>query len=94
MAIMTVADKLGANKFKVYEEESHIDVDKKYPDAPERDRVARICPAALYSPEEDGVRFDYLGCLECGTCRILSGGKVVKDWKYPVGSFGVSFRQS
>lgn len=94
MAKMTVADKLGANKFTVYEEASHIDVDKKHADAREVDRVVRICPAALYVQEESGVRFDYLGCLECGTCRVLSGGKVIKDWNYPVGSFGVSFRQS
>lgn len=94
MAKMTVADKLGANKFNVYEEASHIDVDKKHTDADEVDRVVRICPAALYVQDGDSVRFDYLGCLECGTCRVLSGGKVVKDWKYPVGSFGVSFRQS
>lgn len=94
MAKMTVADKLGANKFTVYEQASHIDVEKNHADAREVDRVARICPAALYVQEENGVRFDYLGCLECGTCRVLSGGKVVKDWNYPVGSFGVSFRQS
>lgn len=94
MAKMTVADKLGANKFNVYEEASHIDVDKKHADADEVDRVVRICPAALYVQDGDNVRFDYLGCFECGTCRVLSGGKVVKDWQYPVGSFGVSFRQS
>lgn len=94
MAKMSVADKLGANKFNVYEEASHIEVDKQYPDAKEVDRVVRICPAALYVQEGSGVRFDYLGCLECGTCRVLSGGKVVKGWHYPVGSFGVSFRQS
>lgn len=95
MAKMTVADKLGANKFNVYEEASHIDVDKKHEDAEEVDRVVRICPAALYVKEDNGgVRFDYLGCLECGTCRVLSGGKVVKGWDYPVGSFGVSFRNS
>lgn len=94
MAKMTVADKLGANKFNVYEEASHITVDKKHEDKAEIDRVVRICPAALYVRDENGVRFDYLGCLECGTCRVLSGGKLVEEWNYPVGSFGVSFRQS
>ncbi len=94
MAKMTVADKLGTDKFNIFEEGSHINVDRKYADKEEVDRVVRICPAALYVQEGEGVRFDYLGCLECGTCRVLSGGKVVKDWNYPVGSFGVSFRQS
>ena len=94
MAKMTVADKLGANKFNVYEEKSHIEVDKQHADKEEVNRVVRICPAALYTEDENGVRFDYLGCLECGTCRVLSGSKVVKEWEYPVGSFGVGFRQS
>lgn len=94
MAKMTVAEKLNANKFVVYEEKSHIEVDKKYADQDEVDRVVRICPAALYQADEKGVRFDYLGCLECGTCRILSKDKVVKNWEYPVGGYGVSFRQS
>ncbi|MBS7528320.1 MAG: ferredoxin like protein [Clostridiales bacterium] len=94
MAKISVADKLGVNKFNVYEEKSHIVIDKQYPDAAEVDRVVRICPAALYTADANGVRFDYLGCLECGTCRVLSGGKVVTDWQYPVGSFGVSFRKS
>lgn len=90
---MTVENKLGLDKFNVDEENCHIKIDKNYPDADEIDRVVRICPAALYKKDGSGVRFDYLGCLECGTCRILSGGKVVKDWEYPVGVFGVSYRQ-
>lgn len=94
MAKMSVADKLGANKFNVYEEESHIKVDKDLKDAKEVDRVVRICPAALYQSDEGGVRFDYLGCLECGTCRVLSKDRLVKDWQYPVGGYGVSFRHS
>ena len=90
---MTVEDKLGADKFIVDEEHSHILVDKACRDAAEIDRVVRVCPAALYKKDGDGVRFDYLGCLECGTCRVLSGGKLVESWNYPVGAFGVSFRQ-
>jgi len=91
---MTIDNKLGVDKFNVDESRSHITVDAQCPDAAEVDRVVRICPAGLYKAEGDGVRFDYLGCLECGTCRILSSGKVVKDWDYPAGSFGVSFRHS
>ncbi len=34
--------------------------------------LTKACPAGLYKKQEDGsVRFDYAGCLECGTCRIL-----------------------
>lgn len=94
MVKMTVADKLGADKFNVDESGSHIDVDKKYSDSKEVDALVRICPAELYRKDKDGVGFDYLGCLECGTCRVLSGGKAVTGWRYPEGSFGVSFRHS
>lgn len=93
MAKMTVEDKLGMDKFNVDEAKSHITVRKNYADQAEIDRVIRICPAALYKRDGDAVRFDYLGCLECGTCRVLSGGKVVENWKYPDGVFGVTFRQ-
>lgn len=93
MARMTVEDKLGVDKFNVNEEESHIKIDKGYADPGEIDRLVRVCPAALYKADGDAIRFDYLGCLECGTCRVLSGGKIVTDWEYPVGVFGVTFRQ-
>ena len=90
---MTVEDKLGADKFSVDEEHSHSLGDKAGRDAAEIDRVVWGCPDALYKKDGDGVRFDYLGCLEGGTCRVLSGGKLVESWNYPVGAFGVSFRQ-
>lgn len=41
---MTVEDKLGADKFSVDEEHSHILVDKACRDAAEIDRVVRVCP--------------------------------------------------
>ena len=94
MAKMMVADKLGANKFNVFEEKSHIEIDKHSSDKKDIDEIVRICPAALYHSDEKGLRFDYLGCLECGTCRVLSKDNIVKDWEYPVGSFGVSYRHS
>ena len=89
---MTVEDKLGADKFSVDEEHSHILVDKACRDAAEIDRVVRVCPAALYKKDGDGVRFDYLGCLECGTCRIVAGNTVLSKWEYPQGTMGVEFR--
>ena len=90
---VNVAEKLGANKFITDEHNSHVEVDKEYPDKKEIDRVVRICPAAVYSVDDnDTLFFDYLGCLECGTCNVLSEGKLVKEWNYPVGSRGVEYR--
>ena len=37
-----------------------------------------VCPAALYKRDEDGnVSFDYAGCLERGTGRIIFGGDTI-----------------
>lgn len=89
-----VEDKLAANKFKPDEEHSHIQVDKLCSDSAAVEDVIKVCPAGLYKYDPNGkLVFDYLGCLECGTCRILSLGKVVKDWNYPIGTLGVEYRQ-
>jgi len=90
---VNVADKLGMNKFHTDELNSHIEVDKEYPDKAEIDLVTRVCPAGLYSVDEnETLFFDYLGCLECGTCKVLSEGKVVKNWNYPPGTLGIEYR--
>jgi ferredoxin like protein len=92
MKKMSIEDKLGTNRF-VSDENSHIVVDKDYLDRHEVERLCRACPAGLYKMDPDGsLRFSHLGCLECGTCRVLSLGKVVQEWNYPVGGFGISYR--
>ena len=49
------------------------------------------CPAALYKIDEDGgLSFDYAGCLECGTCRILCSRTIVERWEYPQPTMGVN----
>jgi len=90
---VNTADKLGVNKYHTDEHNAHIEVDKQYPERAEIDRVIRACPAALYSTDENGTLFfDYLGCLECGTCRVLSTGKLIKAWNYPLGTLGIEYR--
>lgn len=90
-----VADKLGVNRFRTDETHSHIVVDKEYPNKDEIQKLTQACPAGLYKEGPNGeLFFEYLGCLECGTCRVLCGGKVIKDWNYPKGSLGVEYRYS
>ena len=90
---VNVPDKLGINKFHTDELNPHIDVDKNYADRAEIEKVIKACPAALYSVDENGTLFfDYLGCLECGTCRVLSKGKLVRNWNYPMGTMGIEYR--
>lgn len=84
--------KLGINKFNVDEHHPHIIV-KSQPDMQVLTLLTKACPAGLYKQQEDGsVRFDYAGCLECGTCRILGLGTALEKWEYPRGTFGVEYR--
>lgn len=70
----------------------HITLADDLDDA-EFDKLVKVCPAALYKRDEDGARsFDYAGCLECGTCRVLCEGTVVSKWKFPEATMGVEYR--
>ena len=90
---MTIEDKLGHNVFHV-DGDAHIQVNEDYGDQGLIDRLIMACPAKLYSKREDGtVEFNYEGCLECGTCRVLAGGRIIKSWDHPIGGMGIVFRQ-
>ena len=42
-------------------------------------KLVNGCPAGLYTLQENGdLAFDFAGCLECGTCRVLCGETMVK----------------
>lgn len=93
MKRMSVEDKLGLNIYHTDEFNSHIDVDLEFKDEDEIKKLILACPAACYTYVDGVFGFSHLGCLECGTCRVLSHGKIVKDWKHPQGEVGVTFRQ-
>ena len=93
MAKMSIDDKLGLDKFRADGSYAHIEIDKDFKDMKEIERVILACPAKLYSYENGAVNFNYEGCLECGTCRVVSGGKLIASWNHPQGGMGVEFRQ-
>ncbi|HAE81334.1 MAG: ferredoxin family protein [Clostridium sp.] len=93
MKKMTIEDKLGLNTFHTDEENSHIDVDLEYTDEAEIRKLLLACPAECYKYEDGKLSFSWLGCLECGTCRVLSHDKIVKEWHHPMGEIGVQYRQ-
>lgn len=93
MKKMSVDDKLALDLFHTDEEESHIKVDLEYGDEAEIRKLLLACPAECYKWIDGKLTFSHLGCLECGTCRILSHGKVVQEWRHPQSGAGVSFRQ-
>lgn len=91
---MKIADKLGKNRFKIYEE-SHIKVKKEIVDIELAKKLCLACPAGLYSITPDGkLLFSHLGCLECGTCRLLGLDKQIEAWDYPICDYGVQFKKS
>jgi ferredoxin like protein len=83
---------LGLNKFTVNEDESHIVLDKKVCATCKEKPCLVVCPAVLYTLKGDEVNFEYAGCLECGTCRVMCMNKGIIKWQYPRGTFGVAFR--
>lgn len=93
MSKVSIEDKLGVNKFYVDEGNPHIVLKEKIESMDKLEQIIKACPAGLYALNNDGsVRFDYAGCLECGTCRVLGIGTVLEKWDYPQGTCGVEFR--
>lgn len=84
---------LGLNGFNVDEEEAHIVLNKEICSKCKEKPCLYVCPAVLYKLDKNGdISFDYVGCLECGTCRVMCKPGGIEKWIYPRGSFGVSFR--
>lgn len=92
MSAVNVDAKLSACKFYVDEENAHIELVEN-PAKGEFDKLVLACPAALYKYDEGGeMLFDYAGCLECGTCRLICGKTILKKWEYPQGTMGIEYR--
>lgn len=93
---VNVDQKLALNKYNVDESFAHIELNK--PDDcqifdEEFDKLIIACPAALYKRDKNGaISFDYAGCLECGTCRILCGDTILKHWFNPGPTQGIEYR--
>lgn len=89
---VNVEGKLGIDKYEVDESNAHIVLKDDFPKE-EFDKLVLACPAALYKYDDEGKRkFDYAGCLECGTCRILCEDTVLEKWEYPQGTMGIEYR--
>lgn len=92
--MMSAPELLGLNKFNVDEEEAHIVLDKEICDRCVEKPCLVVCPAVLYTLDQNNrVSFDYAGCLECGTCRVMCRNKGIRQWQFPRGTFGVIYRR-
>ncbi len=91
--IMEAAELLSLNKFNIDEEQAHIVLDKEICSRCQDKPCLLVCPAALYRLDKNGdISFDYAGCLECGTCRVMCINRGIIKWEYPRGTFGISYR--
>lgn len=95
MKRMSTEQLLGLNKFLVDHEEAHITLNKEICSSCRGKPCTFACPAGLYTALEGGteISFDYAGCLECGTCRVVCPyAGTALSWQYPRGGFGIHFR--
>jgi ferredoxin like protein len=75
---------IGSTEFDVHEQ-AHIVVDTAICQDCSTRECTVACPANLFVPTADGgILFNYEQCFECGAV----------SWSYPMGGFGVVFRQS
>ncbi|MHC1727667.1 MAG: ferredoxin family protein [Syntrophobacteraceae bacterium] len=90
---MSIEQLLGLNKFQVDDEQAHIKVNKEVCRTCPGKPCTLACPAGLYVLKEGEISFDYAGCLECGTCRVVCpNSEKALEWAYPRGGFGIQFR--
>lgn len=91
-----VEELIGNNTYNVDDENAHIVLkgeDYRELDDEEFGKLVRVCPAALYKQNPDGSRrFDYAGCVECGTCRIVAEDTILEKWENPQPMSGVQYR--
>jgi ferredoxin like protein len=95
MSRTSIEELLGTNKYEVDPDEAHIVVDKAACARclPQGCACVKACPAGLFKIVSGAMAFDYAGCLECGTCRLVCWQKAI-SWNYPRGGFGVEYRYS
>lgn len=80
---------LGGNYFYP-DETSHIEINPDI-DPGIFDLLVQVCPAGLFWRDENGLRHEYAGCLECGACIIVADDAAFKKWGYPAGGKGVDY---
>lgn len=88
-----VEEKLYQNRYLVDAGRPHIRVKPHKVPSPGLLAMIRLCPAGCYARTESGqVEVTADGCLECGTCRIVTRETGEIEWNYPRGGFGVLYK--
>jgi ferredoxin like protein len=91
--VINVEDKLANNRYKVLEGQPHVRVKRHDNPSPQLLAMVKVCPAGCYHETEDGaVEVSPAGCMECGTCRVMTRDTGELEWGYPLGGYGVQFK--
>ena len=91
--MLTIEQRLGITKYQVDDEQAHIVLHNEFCSECAGKPCLYFCPARCYTLDETGAtRFDYVGCVECGTCRVACPIHGAIEWNYPRGGFGVNYR--
>jgi ferredoxin like protein len=87
---MIIEDRLNLLRYTV-DREPHIKLKDEVCESCERRVCVAVCPAGCFREEQQKLNFSYVGCLECGSCRIACDKNAI-EWHYPKGGFGVCYR--
>ncbi len=91
--VIKVEDKLAINRYKVDENRPHVRIKRHDDPSPQLLAMTKVCPAGCYQETPDGaVEVSPAGCLECGTCRVMTRDTDELEWSYPLGGYGVQFK--
>jgi ferredoxin like protein len=92
-AVVKVEEKLFQNRYLVDAGRPHIKVRPHTQPSKALLSLTHTCPAGCYSLNDKGqVEITVDGCVECGTCRIVTAKTGEVEWNYPRGGFGVLYK--
>ncbi len=88
-----IEDRLAQNRYVVDAGRPHIRVVPHTIPSPVLRALVHACPAGCYAETDRGtVEVAPDGCMECGTCRVLTQATGEVEWKWPRGGYGVLFK--
>jgi ferredoxin like protein len=88
-----VEDKLYQNRYKVDEGNPHVCIAPHTVPSEVLQSLVKLCPAGCYVKADDGtIEVIPDGCMECGTCRVVTAETGELDWNYPRGGYGIQFK--
>jgi ferredoxin like protein len=88
-----VEEKLFQNRYLVDAGRPHIRVRPHDKPSAALLSLTRVCPAGCYARNDKGqVEITVDGCVECGTCRVVTARTGEVEWNYPRGGYGVLYK--